>query len=173
MMDDLARRLNREEIMTHHAPKAPFNASLSDVGGSSVLHDQDFLRFAPALDLSAEEWLRLLQAHSAPPSFRRKVFGEPLEQQLEGLSWGVHDDDPCRESAKLSRRIKALPRMLKLTVLEAIERFWTREAEASSFDERLQHLGLRPCASTHARLAALAHRRLILSEEDGPLADPV
>ncbi len=159
--------------MTHRAPETPFNASPSDVAGSSVLHDRDFLRLAPALDLSAEEWLRVLQAHSAPPSFRREVFGETLEQQLEWLSWGVQDDDPCRESSKLSKRIAALPRMLKLTVLEAIERFWTGEAEASSLDERLQHLGLRPCASAHARLAALAHRRLVLSEEEGPLADPV
>ena len=80
------------------------------------------------------------------------------------LPWGVHDDDPCPESLELSMRIEALPRMLKLTVLEAIERFWTDGAVASSWDERLQHLGLRPCNSAHARLAALAHRRRFLPE---------
>ena len=80
------------------------------------------------------------------------------------LPGGVHDDDPCPESLELAKRIEALPRILKLTVLEAIERFWTDEAEASSWDERLRNLGLRPCDSAHARLAALAHQRRVLPE---------
>ena len=130
--------------------------------GTAVLHDHDFLRFAPALDLSTEEWLRVLQAHNGSPSTRRQMFRETLTKQLAMLSSNVHDHDPCSESIDLSSRINALPRMMKLTILETIERFCTRQSERSSLNDTLQHLGLRPCASAQARLAALAHRQRVL-----------
>jgi hypothetical protein len=130
--------------------------------GTAVLHDQDFLRFAPALDLSTEEWLRVLQANNGSPSTRRQMFPETLAKQLARLSLNVYDDDPCSESLDLSRRINALPRIMKLTILETIERFCTRQSEHSSLNDTLQHLGLRPCASAQARLAALAHRHRVL-----------
>ena len=143
---------------------APYDRNFGDEG-TAVLHDQDFLRFAPALDLSTEEWLRVFRAHNGSPSTRRQMSRETLTQQLRTLSWNVHVDDPCSESIDLSRRINALPRMLKLTILETIERFWTGQYERASLDETfLQHLGLRPCASAHARLATLAHRRRVLPE---------
>lgn len=150
--------------MTQRIPHPVLNGSQIEAGIASVLPQQEFLRLAPALDLSTEEWLRVFQAHSELPSSRREIFHKSLEEQIMFLSWGVHDDDPCPESLELSRRVEALPRILKLTVLEAIERFWNSEAKASSWEERLQHLGLRPCASAHDRLKALAHRRHIFSE---------
>ena len=152
--------------MAHNISEAcqtALNDSLSEAGEPVVLHDRDFARLAPALDLSTEEWLRILQAHNnTPPSCRRDIFFEPLELQIEMLSVGVYDDDPCSESLALAKRVEALPRILKLTILEAIERLWTREKKDLSLDECLRHLGLRPCASAHARLVALAHRRHVL-----------
>lgn len=156
--------LTCEKPMTQHDPETVLDGSPSDARGRSVLHERDFLRLAPALDLSTGEWLRVFQAHCEPPSSRREAFWEPLEQQLMFLPWDVHDDDPCPESLELAKRIDALPRVLKLTVLDAIERFWSDGAVASSWDERLRNLGLRPCDSAHARLAALEHRRHALPE---------
>ena len=151
--------------MAQNIPEAcqtALNDSLSEAEEPAVLNDWDFVRLAPALDLSTEEWLRVFQAYNGPPSSRREIFRETLEQQLKWLSWCVHEDDPCSKSIELSKRVEALPRILKLTILEAIERLWTHESGGSSWDERLQNLGLRPCTSAHARLAALAHRRQVL-----------
>jgi len=157
--------------MTRHTPKTVFDEALNDIAGSPVLHDQDFLRLAPALDLFTKEWLRVFMAHSELPSSRRDVFRETLAQQLERLSWNVQNDDPCPENMALATRLAELPQMLKLTVLDAIERFWTSDAGVSSWDEHLQSLGLRPCTSAHDRMAAFAHRRHVLAGSSDP-ADP-
>lgn len=150
---------------TPEACQTGLNASLPDAGGTAFLNDRDFIRLAPALDFSTEEWLLVFDAHCGLPSERREIFRETVEEQLVWISWCADEDDPCPESLELSNRIEALPRILKLTVLEAIERFWTSKGVASSWDEHLRHLGLRPCACSHARLAALAHRRHVLPEQ--------
>ena len=147
------------------ASEALLNDPLFDLEGATILNDQDFVKLAHALDFSAEEWIRIFRAHNnGTPSESRRMFQQSLKDQLMTLPWCVYDDDPCSESGELSKRIEDLPDILKLAVLEAIERFWGGSVEASSFDERLQQLGLRPCESAHGRIVALAHRQHIFRE---------
>lgn len=157
--------------MTRHTPETVCNETPNDITAHPILTDRDFRRLAPALELSTDNWLRVLQAHNGLPSTRRDFFRETISLQLEGLSWNVEDDDPCPESLELARHLAALPHMLKLTVLETIERFWASDAGDFSLEDRLRDMGLRPCTSAHERMAAFRYRQHVLAEENGP-ADP-
>lgn len=130
--------------------------------GSAMIHgDGTHLdAMISCLGLSEADWLKILRAHCALPSERRRLFRETAELQAHDIPANVYDDDPyCPASRDLSRRIASLPPGFDLAILEVIERFWSDDNNRVTFVEKMAAKGVRFCQTAHERMEAGAARR--------------
>ncbi len=95
------------------------------------------------LDLTRQEWLAILEANNGVEPWTGHsggvaavlVWANLHDHRGDGSHWGVDKD-------ALVRKLQALPRSTLTAIVEACDRFWSRDGVA--VDAALEQAGIRP-----------------------------
>lgn len=111
------------------------------------------------VDLSVDDWIKVLNAHTGGFSSRRVRCNETARFQIDWLASEVYDEDDWGSDMELAQRIEALPVIQKVAVLDIIDRYWSPD-EPKTGDMRtcLQALGVVFPTTGHEKLRAVAAR---------------
>lgn len=116
------------------------------------------------LDLSAENWLMILNTFDFPVSYLRDSGFMSPAQQNEMFPWLIANSGIGPDPVGLAHRIACMHEIDLFALCEVIERFWTRDADDTDTAEFFISQGIRFERSAHERLDNLArHAELIAS----------